>query len=258
MSTILTNIKNNICILTINRPDQYNALNEEVLKELDHSIQRIEKDKNCRAIILTGSGEKAFIAGADIKAMHRMDHERAKAFSKLGQDLTLRIENLHVPVIAAVNGFALGGGCEFAMSCHIRYASENAIFGQPEVRLGLMAGFGGTQRLPRLIGKGRGMELLFSGENISANEAYSMGLVNKVFPLIELMPAAERLAFNIAKNAPLAIKNTIIAINEGLGMNLNSALKKEQVLFANLFNSSDTYEGLSSFMEKRAPKYKGK
>ena len=158
----------NICTLTINRPDHYNALNEELLKDLDKEIQWIENKNSCRVVILTGAGNKSFIAGADIKAMSRMDHHSAKEFSKLGQELTMRIERLHVPVIAAVNGFALGGGCEFAMACHIRYASHNAIFGQPEVGLGLIPGFGGTQRLPRLIGKGRAMEILLSGKNITA------------------------------------------------------------------------------------------
>ena len=178
MSLIISELINNVCILTINRPDQYNALNEDVLMELDNNIQCIENEKNCLAVILTGAGEKAFIAGADIKAMSQMDNRSAQTFSKLGQDLALRIERLHVPVIAAVNGYALGGGNEFAMACHIRYASDNAIFGQPEVSLGLIAGFGGTQRLPRLIGKGNAMEILLSGKNITANEALSMGLVN--------------------------------------------------------------------------------
>ena len=258
MSLITLELINNVCILTINRPDQYNALNEDVLKELDKIIQCIENEKNCLAVILTGAGEKAFIAGADIKAMSKMDKESAQSFSKLGQDLTLRIERLQVPVIAAVNGFALGGGNEFAMACHIRYASDNAIFGQPEVSLGLIAGFGGTQRLPRLIGKGNAMEILLSGKNITANEALSMGLVNKVFPSKELMPAAKKLAFTISKNAPLAIERTLQAVNEGMEIDLISGLKKEQAAFSNLFDSSDTCEGLSAFVEKRDPDFKGK
>jgi enoyl-CoA hydratase len=249
---------NNVCILTINRPDQYNALNEDVLKELDKNIQYIENEKNCLAVILTGAGEKAFIAGADIKAMSQMNNRSAQLFSKLGQDLALRIERLHVPVIAAVNGYALGGGNEFAMACHIRYASENAIFGQPEVGLGLIAGFGGTQRLPRLIGKGNAMEILLSGKNITATEAHSMGLVNKVFPSTELMPAAKKLALTISKNSPLAIESTLQAVNEGMEIDLISGLKNEQAAFANLFDSSDACEGLSAFVEKRPPDFKGK
>ena len=258
MSLIIFELINNVCILTINRPDQYNALNEDVLKELDKNIQCIENEKNCLAVILTGAGEKAFIAGADIKAMSQMDNRSAQTFSKLGQDLALRIEKLHVPVIAAVNGYALGGGNEFAMACHIRYASDNAIFGQPEVSLGLIAGFGGTQRLPRLIGKGNAMEILLSGKNITANEALSMGLVNKVFPSKELMPAAKKLALTISKNAPLAIEGTLQAVNEGMEIDLISGLRKEQAAFANLFDSSDACEGLSAFVEKRPPDFKGK
>ena len=258
MSLIISELINNVCILTINRPDQYNALNEDVLKALDNNIQCIENEKNCLAVILTGAGKKAFIAGADIKALSQMDKRSAQIFSKLGQDLSLRIERLHVPVIAAVNGYALGGGNEFAMACHIRYASDNAIFGQPEVSLGLIAGFGGTQRLPRLIGKGNAMEILLSGKNITANEALSMGLVNKVFPSTELMPAAKKLALTISKNAPLAIEGTLQAVNEGIEIDLISGLRKEQAAFANLFDSSDTCEGLSAFVEKRTPDFKGK
>ena len=255
MSIVRSELKNNVYTLTINRPDQYNALNVDVLQLLDEKIKLIEMKKNCRVVILTGMGEKAFIAGADIKAMSNMDPLSAKAFSKLGQDLTRRIENLHVPVIAAVNGFALGGGCEFAMACHIRYASENAIFGQPEVSLGLIAGFGGTQRLPRLIGKGRAMEILLSGKNISSKEALEIGLANKVLPPTELMPAVEKLALIIANNAPLAIESTIKAVNEGMELDLSSGLKKEQTAFMKIFSSSDAYEGLSAFIEKRSPKF---
>ena len=258
MNLIKSEFKNNICTLTINRPKQFNALNENVLRELDKNIQNIEKNKQCRAVILTGAGKQAFIAGADIKSMNKMDNKSARKFSNLGQKLTLRIERLHIPVIAAVNGYALGGGCEFALSCHIRYASDNAIFGQPEVGLGLMAGFGGTQRLPRLLGKGRGMELLLSGKNIKANEALSIGLVNKVFPLEELIHAAEKLALNISKNAPLAITGTIRAVNEGLDMELIDGLKKEQSEFSKLFDSPDTHEGISAFIEKRSPEFLGK
>ena len=258
MNLIIRELINNVCILTINRPDQYNALNEDILQELDKNIQYIENEKNCLAVILTGAGEKAFIAGADIKAMRQMNNKSARIFSKLGQDLALRIEMLHVPVIAAVNGYALGGGNEFAMACHIRYASENAIFGQPEVGLGLIAGFGGTQRLPRLTGKGNALEILLSGKNITANEAFSIGLVNKVFPSTELMPAAKKLAFTISKNAPLAIESTLKTVNKGMEIDLISGLKKEQTAFANLFDSLDTCEGLSSFMDKRKPDFKGK
>ena len=258
MRTVLIHKENNICTLTINRPKQYNALNRCVLEELDEAIKKIKNDRNCRALIITGTGDKAFIAGADIKEMINMDVKSAQEFSKYGQDITKYIENMHIPVIAAINGFALGGGCEFAMSCHIRFASTNAIFSQPEVALGLIAGFGGTQRLPRLIGKGRAMELLLSGKQINADEAYSIGLVNKVFEAHELLPKANELALLILKNAPLAIAKTIESINEGYKNNFIAGLKKEQTAFSKLFNSLDTAEGLSSFVEKRTPKYTGK
>ena len=191
MDLILKKIENDICTLTINRPEQYNALNIEVLKELDSILNWILEETTVRVVIITGNGEKAFIAGADIHVMRKMDEKEAELFSKYGQDLTRKIEEFKLPIIAAVNGFALGGGCEFAMACHIRYASENAVFGQPEVGLGLIAGFGGTQRLPRLVGKGLAMELLLSGNNINADEAYRIGLVNKVVPIKELIPLTE-------------------------------------------------------------------
>ena len=232
-------------------------MNEDVLKELDKNIEWVENEKKCRAVILTGAGDKSFIAGADIKSMSRMDNNNALIFSKLGQDLTMRIENLHIPVIAAINGLALGGGCEFAMACHIRYASNNAIFGQPEVSLGLIAGFGGTQRLPRLIGKSCAMELLLSGKNITADTALSVGLVNKVFTIEELMPASIKLALSISKHAPLAIKGTISAVNTGMELDLISGLKEEHSIFADLFDSEDTIEGLTAFIEKRSPEFKG-
>ena len=258
MRTVLIHKENNICTLTINRPKQYNALNRSVLEELNEVIKKIKNDRNCRAMIITGAGDKAFIAGADIKEMINMDVKSAQEFSKYGQDITKDIENMHIPVIAAINGFALGGGCEFAMSCHIRYASTNAIFSQPEVALGLIAGFGGTQRLPRLIGKGRAMELLLSGKQINADEAHSIGLVNKVFETHELLPKAKELALLISKNAPLAIAKTIESINEGYENNFTAGLKKEQSAFSSLFNSLDTEEGLSSFVEKRTPEFTGK
>ena len=258
MRTVLIHKENNICTLTINRPKQYNALNRSVLEELNEVIKKIKNDRNCRAMIITGAGDKAFIAGADIKEMINMDVKSAQEFSKYGQDITKDIENMHIPVIAAINGFALDGGCEFAMSCHIRYASTNAIFSQPEVALGLIAGFGGTQRLPRLIGKGRAMELLLSGKQINADEAHSIGLVNKVFETHELLPKAKELALLISKNAPLAIAKTIESINEGYENNFTAGLKKEQSAFSSLFNSLDTEEGLSSFVEKRTPEFTGK
>ena len=258
MSIVIVEHKENYSILSINRPKYYNALNEEVLEALNEEIESIQSRSNSRVLILTGSDDKSFIAGADIKAMNGMDKEKAQIFCKMGQDLTQKIEKLDIPVIAAINGFALGGGCEVAMSCHIRYAADTATFGQPEVALGLIAGFGGTQRLPKLVGKGKALELLLSGKKITAHEAESIGLVNKVYPFPELMPAAEELAIKIAKNSPLAIKKTIGLVNKSFDTDIDSGLKEECLKFSDLFGSYDTEEGLSAFIQKRAPIFKGK
>ena len=258
MNLVLSKFKNKVCTLTINRPEQYNALDIDVLKELDAQFDAISKQKNCRAVILTGKGDKAFIAGADIKAMSRMDINAARKFSIFGQDLTVKIEEFKIPVIAAVNGYALGGGCEFAMACHIRYASDNAVFGQPEVGIGLIAGFGGTQRLSGLVGKGRALEILLSGNSISANEACSMGLVNKVFTQSELISASEKLAESIAENAPISIRSTIKLVNNRTNTIIQQGLLKEQDEFADLFTTIDTAEGLTAFIEKRKPEFTGK
>ena len=255
MNLVLSKFKNKVFTLTINRPEQYNALDIDVLKELDSQFDGISKQKNCRAVILTGMGDKAFIAGADIKAMSRMDINAARKFSKFGQDLTVKIEEFSIPVIAAVNGYALGGGCEFAMACHIRYASDNAVFGQPEVGIGLIAGFGGTQRLPGLVGKGRALEILLSGNSISANEACSMGLVNKVFTQLELIPAAEKLSESIARNAPSSVRSTIKLVNNRTNTIIQQGLLKEQDEFTDLFTTDDTAEGLAAFIEKRKPEF---
>ena len=257
MRFILEKLENEICTLTINRPDQYNALNRDVLTELDSKLDSNIEKTDCRVIILTGMGDKAFIAGADIQAMQKMNGHQAQEFSKMGQELTVKIEESRIPIIAAVNGFALGGGCEFAMACHIRYASENAVFGQPEVSLGLIAGWGGTQRLPQLVGKGNAMEILLSGQNIKADKAYSMGLVNKVVPMDELIHSVEKLAHSIIKNAPIAVTATINAVNEG-ECTTHEGLLKEQTEFSKQFNTEDTREGLSAFVEKRSPKFLGK
>ena len=258
MNLVLSKFKNKVCTLTINRPEQYNALDIDVLKELDAQFDAISNQNDCRAVILTGMGDKAFIAGADIKAMSQMDINAARTFSKFGQDLTVKIEEFEIPVIAAVNGYALGGGCEFAMACHIRYASDNAVFGQPEVGLGLIAGFGGTQRLPGLVGKGRALEILLSGNSISANEACSMGLVNKVFTQSELISASEKLAESIAENAPISIRSTIKLVNNRTNTIIQQGLLKEQDEFTDLFITDDTAEGLAAFIEKRKPEFTGK
>jgi len=230
----------------------------EILSALNAKLDWIIKQTNCRVVILTGKGDKAFIAGADIQEMQKMNTKEAQKFSKIGQGLTNKMEKYTIPIIAAVNGFALGGGCELAMACHIRYASENAVFGQPEVSLGLIAGWGGTQRLPRLVGKGRALEILLSGKNIKAKEAVLMGLINKVVPLEDLIPSAEKIAASIIKNAPLAVTATINAVNKGEFTSINDGLYKEQTEFSGLFNTEDTKEGLSAFVQKRIPEYTGK
>ncbi len=258
MTSVLKKIENKICILTVNRPKHYNAMNMDVLNELDDKLDWIIEETDCRAVILTGKGDKAFIAGADIQAMQKMNKNQAKQFSEMGQNLTTKMERFKIPIIAAVNGFALGGGCEFAMACHIRYASDSAVFGQPEVSLGLIAGWGGTQRLSRLVGKGKAFEILLSGKNISAEDAKSIGLLNKVVPLEELMPTVINLATLIVKNAPLAISATIKSVNNIDILSFKEGLLQEQTEFANLFNTEDTYEGLSAFVEKRKPEYSGK
>jgi enoyl-CoA hydratase len=257
MSVVTLENNKHIAIITINRPDQYNALNQTVLEELSGIVNEVAEDNSIRAVILTGQGEKAFIAGADIKEMAEMNRKEAIQFSKLGQDLTVKIETLHIPVIAAVNGFALGGGCEFALACQIRYASENALFGQPEVGLGLIAGFGGTQRLPRIVGKGLALEILLSGNSISADDAAGIGLVNKVFPQETLMPSVLKIAEKITSNAPTAISKTIASVNKGLEVTLNEGLSIEQEEFSSLFDTQDTKEGLSAFIEKRKPNFTG-
>ena len=258
MSTVQTSIENRIAIIRINRPKQLNALSLQVLADLKNAFQTVEWNDEVGAIILTGKGDKAFIAGADIKEMSTLSSEEAIKYAMNGQQLTTYIENFPKPVIAAINGFALGGGCEFAMACHIRYASKTARFGQPEVGLGLIAGFGGTQRLPRLVGKGRALEILLSGGMLSASDAKEMGLVNSIFPKESLMEACLKLASKILRNGPIAIRETIIAVNEGLNLTLEDGLKQEAKRFGRIFESEDQTEGTTAFIEKRSAKFTGK
>ena len=255
MKYVLREINDKICVLTINRPKQLNALNGELIAELNNNISWIQDQKNIRVVILTGSGDKAFIAGADIAEMSSMSSEDALEFSKLGQELTLKIENLQIPVIAAINGFALGGGCEFALSFHIRLASDNAIFGQPEVGLGLIAGFGGTQRLPKIIGKGLALELLITGRHINAKEAKEIGIVNVLCKQEELLSKSMEMAKLIATKSPLAIKQTLFSINNGNDMDINDGLRLENSLFSKLFKSNDPHKGLTAFVDKVSPKF---
>ncbi|MFQ6610461.1 MAG: enoyl-CoA hydratase/isomerase family protein [Fidelibacterota bacterium] len=258
MKFIQININEDICQITINRPNQLNALNNDVLDELKVAFEENLKNGKIAGFILTGAGNKAFVAGADIKEMSMMTPDESEVYSKKGQDLTLLIERYPKPVMAAVNGYALGGGCELAMSCHFRYSSTNALFGQPEVSLGLLAGFGGTQRLPRLIGKGRAMELLLSGKMISAEEALLYGLVNKVTSAEELLQDSHKILKKIVRMAPLALEKTIESINSGFDLPLEEGLKNERYLFRSLFTTSDAREGMNAFIQKRRAMFNGK
>lgn len=237
-------------VITINRPKALNALNSEVLKELNATLDAVDLE-NTRALVLTGAGEKSFVAGADIAEMSTLTKAEGEAFGKIGNDVFRKIETFPIPVIAAVNGFALGGGCEIAMSCDIRLCSDTAIFGQPEVGLGITPGFGGTQRLARLIPVGKAKEIIYGAINIKADEAYRLGLVNSVYPLEELLPAAKKLAAKIAKNASIAVRACKQAINEGLDLDMDQAIVLEEKLFGSCFETEDQREGMQAFLEKR-------
>ena len=242
-----------IGLITISRPKALNALNSAVLGELDEVLDAVDLEE-IRALILTGAGEKSFVAGADIAEMSSLTKAEGEAFGKKGNDVFRKLEKFPIPVIAAVNGFALGGGCEIAMSCDIRICSENAMFGQPEVGLGITPGFGGTQRLARLIGAGMAKEMIYAARNISAEEAYRIRLVNKVNPQEELMPAARKLAASIARNAPIAVRNSKKAIDEGLQTDIDQAIVIEEKLFGDCFETADQKEGMSAFLERRKEK----
>jgi len=244
-----------IAIISINRPKSLNALNEDTLKDLDRAIDAVAADDEVKAVIITGTGN-AFVAGADIVAMQNNTAIKGKAFGALGQGVFLKIEKLEKPVIAAVNGFALGGGCELAMACDIRIASEKAKFGQPEVGLGIIPGFAGTQRLPRLIGTGLAKELIFTGDMIDANRALAIGLVNRVVPADELMSEAKKLAEKIISKAPLAVRFAKQAINEGMQVDLERGQLIELDLLALCFATEDQKEGMKAFIEKRKPEFK--
>jgi enoyl-CoA hydratase len=250
--------KDVIAYVTVNRPKVLNALNMATMEELRRVFTAIKEDRGIRAVILTGSGEKAFIAGADISELQKHNAVEGKEYTHRGQSVLDLIENLGKPVIACINGFALGGGCEIAMACTIRIASENAKLGQPEVKLGIIPGYGGTQRLPRLVGKGLAMQLVLSGEMITAQEALRIGLVNDVVPAGELIPRAEGLAKKIAANAPLAVQYAMEAVNKGLEMTLAEGLYLEATLFGVSCATEDKREGTTAFLEKRPPQFKGK
>jgi enoyl-CoA hydratase len=255
-TTITFTVADRIATVTVNRPDKLNALNDQVIEELGDAIDAARANPDVGGIILTGAG-RAFIAGADIAELEAHTGISAKMLSQRGSDVFGRFETSPKPTIAAVNGFALGGGCELAMACHIRIASEFAKFGQPEVKLGLVPGYGGTQRLPRLVGKGRAMQLLLTGEMIDAQEAYRIGLVNRVLPAAELIPAVTAMLQTIMSNSPLAVSHCIEAVNSGYDLPLADAMTLEATAFGLLASTQDKQEGTRAFLEKRAPKFSG-
>lgn len=245
-------------VVTINRPQVLNALNRATVAELDSVMQALGHDAAVRCIIVTGAGEKAFVAGADISELAQLSPEEGRSYAEAGQRVLMRIERLGKPVIAAVNGFALGGGCELAMACTLRLASETARFGQPEIRLGLIPGFGGTQRLARLIGRGRAIELLLTGRMVEASEAQAIGLVHKVVAPSALMTEARDLARTLAAQAPLAARYAIEAIVHGVEVSLDEAMVLEAGLFGLAAASEDGREGTAAFLEKRKPSFRGR
>ncbi|MEN8192468.1 MAG: enoyl-CoA hydratase-related protein [Bacteroidota bacterium] len=256
LKNLLYKLDNNIATITINRPDKLNALNHETLSELNSLIDLINEDNFVSVVIITGSGEKAFVAGADIKELSKLDKNSGIKFSQFGQSVFNKIENLEKPVIAAVNGFALGGGCELALACHIRFASDNAKFGQPEVNLGIIPGYGGTQRLARIINKGRALEYILTGDMISANEAYRIGLVNRIYSSSELIPKAIELAESIMSKGSFAVSASIKSIRKVDQVSLEDGLKFESESFGNCCSTEEFIEGTIAFLEKRKPNFR--
>jgi enoyl-CoA hydratase len=257
-STLLVSVKDRIATLTINRPDKLNALNAQCKSELKDAFTRFKSDPVIDALILTGAGEKAFVAGTDIGELTSLDRRTGQEFSAGGQAVLDLIQHLGKPVVAAVNGYALGGGCELALACHIRIASENAKFGQPEVTLGIIPGYGGTQRLARLVGIGRAMEMILTGNQIDADEAHRIGLVNRVEALADLLPAAETVAKTIISKGQPAVRLALRAINATMELPLSEGLKLEAALFGECCTTEDFKEGTAAFMQKRKPVFKGR
>jgi enoyl-CoA hydratase len=254
--TIEVSVADRIATVTINRPDKLNALNVAVFDDLTTLVEELARRTDVGGAIITGAG-RAFVAGADISELEQLNAMQAKALARRGQLVFNRLESLHKPVIAAVNGFALGGGCELAMACHVRVASDAAKFGQPEVKLGLIPGYGGTQRLPRLVGKGRALQLLMTGEIIDAAEAHRIGLVNKVVTAADLLKTAHEMMKTMLTNAPMALGGCIEMVNRGYDISLGDALAAEATTFGLLFSSEVKREGTRAFLEKRAPSFKG-
>lgn len=255
MEFVLYEQKGGIATITINREKALNALNSQVLEELDKTLEEVNLDE-VRCLIITGAGAKSFVAGADIGEMSTLTKAEGEAFGKKGNDVFRKIETFPIPVIAAVNGFALGGGCELSMSCDIRICSENAVFGQPEVGLGITPGFGGTQRLARIVGVGMAKQMIYTARNIKAEEAFRIGLVNAVYPQEELLGAAQKMAAGIAKNAPIAVRNCKKTINEGLDAAMDDAIVIEEKLFGDCFETEDQKYGMAFFLDKNKEKVK--
>ncbi|HTR20142.1 MAG TPA: enoyl-CoA hydratase-related protein [Gemmatimonadales bacterium] len=257
-STLLFDLRDGIAFVTVNRPDKLNALNDQVMAELADAVERITTDPAIKGVILTGSGPKAFVAGADIGDLSRQGPFDGKARAMRGQAVLRRLETCGKPSIAAVNGFALGGGCELAMACTLRVASDTAKFGQPEVKLGIAPGYGGTQRLPRLVGKGVALQLILTAEMIDAQEAHRIGLVNKVVPPADLLAESEKLLRGILAMGPLAVRLSMEAVDQGLEMTLDEGLLLEANHFGLLAATQDMREGTAAFLEKRPPRFEGR
>lgn len=257
-TTLLTEVLENILTITINRPDKLNALNRDVFNDLDKVFDEAAVNEEVKSVIITGAGSKAFVAGADITEFSSYSSDEARKLSSRGQQVFFKIENFSKPVVAVVNGFALGGGCELAMACHFRLCNEQAKFGQPEVNLGLIAGYGGTQRLTQIIGKGKSMEMHMTGKMMDAAEALNYRLVNYVFPADQLMTKAREILLSIHTKAPLAVAGAINAINTACTSTGNNGFKHEVEIFGNCFSTEDMKEGVSAFLEKRKPVFKGK
>ena len=255
---LLVESRDGVAFVTINRPDKLNALNDATVAEIDAAFAAIAADPATRGVVLTGAGEKAFVAGADIAELATQSPVDGKERSIRGQLVLDRIERLGKPVIAAVNGFALGGGCELAMACHVRIASENAKLGTPEVKLGIMCGYAGTQRLPRLVGKGRALEMLLTGEMVDAAEALRIGLVNRVVPREKLLAEAEGLMRKMLANGPVSLRFTLEAVNDGLETGFDEAERQEATLFGLICTTEDMKEGTKAFLEKRPARFQGK
>jgi len=257
-SNIIVRKDDGLGFVTIDRPDKLNALNTKTIEELYDAFLSLQDDSDVKSVILTGTGDKAFIAGADIEELAHLDSDSGRKYALRGQNLTKVMENYPKPVIAAINGFALGGGTEIALACHIRIAAENARMGQPEAKLGLIPGFGGTQRLARLVGKGQALELILGGGMIDAGQALQIGLVNRVVHRSELIPACRELALKITENSPRALELAILAVNSGLELSLEEGLLLEADLFGKACATEDSKEGTGAFLEKRRPEFKGR